>query len=383
MKMSFVRKPTPREKEAMRARAAAKAKREAQRLEAAAKRALAAAEAEAKVKTDAEANAHPPVPVFGVNQPFRALNITWREYETSAIHVESIMTGFEVPNRKGFADIKAAVDDNLEFHATCGDHFSKFFVQNSDDKRIGGGFFNPNITAPDIAYLFAALQARGFAAHVAWTDPDDAVDVEDYTSAAISPIVEEVLAASFESAESPEARDSIADEAFEAFNAAFPMPAYDGEPLCLPIQHGFSANAPCEFLRFEAGEQLPQRFAAMWHAERDRYREILASCPARTFIIYDLRDRREGPMDIYRMTGEFPYTFTKVDEGTDEDGFGYDWSCHGSFFDDAPSAETLAFISCRLAAQGRWMVLVPHTDDFATPEGHARMTGTTLEVVAD
>jgi hypothetical protein len=109
-----------------------------------------------------------------VNQRQRAVNLAWREWATDAIHVESITTGFVPDDREGFALISACVGATLAFHAERGERFSEFYVYQGD-KRSGSGFFDSNVTAADIPYLFAALAARGFDGHVASSDPDAAL----------------------------------------------------------------------------------------------------------------------------------------------------------------------------------------------------------------
>ncbi|QWG18713.1 hypothetical protein KMZ68_02100 [Bradyrhizobium sediminis] len=346
--MRFVRPPTAREKEAMRSKAKAKAAKEAQRLADAAKKAVADAEADAKAKAEAEAMArdvHYPANPFGLGQRFRAVNLVWREWASGATHVEAIATGFEAPDREGHAEVTERVEATLAFQAEHGQRFSKFFV-NKDGERIGSGFFDSNVTAADIPYLFAKLAARGFEGHVAYSDPDTgALSLDGYPPVGL------------------------------------PMPAFEGESFSLELDHGHDAASPTEYLRFEANEQLPDGFAVMWHAERDRYAKILASCKPRNFLIYDVRAKADCPMAIYEMRGEhLPFKFAKVGEAvaSDGEGGGFVATAHGSFFDDTPSAETLAFISCRLAASGRWLVLVPHQYDFVTPEVYALMSGTTI-----
>jgi hypothetical protein len=341
--MKFVRPPTAREKEAVRARAKAKATKEAQRLADAAKKAVAHAEASAKSEATAH-DAQYPVSPFGLGKRFRAANLVWREWASGATHVEAIATGFEVPDPKGFAEIKVCVDETLAFHAEHGQRFAKFIVYEGD-KRIGSGFFDADVTATDIPYLFAKLKSGGRDGYVAYNDPDTgSLSLDDY-----SPV-------------------------------ALPIPAFGDEPFSLAL-HGFDAASPIEYLRFEASEKMPDGFAAMWHAERERYRTILASCKPRNFLVYDVHDETEGPMAVYEIRGEFPYTFAKIGEtvASDGEGGGFVATCHGRFFDDTPSAETLAFISARLASTGRWLVLVPNQYDFGPPEIHALMSGATLE----
>jgi hypothetical protein len=125
------------------------------------------------------------------------------------------------------------------------------------------------------------------------------------------------------------------------------MPTFGGEPHSLAL-HGFDAAIPIEYLRFEANEKMPDCFAAMWHTECERYWTILASCKPRNFLVYDVHDKTEGPMAIYEMRGEWPFKYAKVAEAVADDGEGggFAATCHGCFFDDTPSAETLAFIEC-------------------------------------
>jgi hypothetical protein len=404
-KMTFTRSPTRAELEAMRAKANAKAAAEAKRLSDAVTKAVADAEAQRLAKAAAEAkqrDALHPVDAFGINERFFAVNIVWHEWSNGTTHVEAITTGFVPKDREGFADIKACVDATLEFHAEHGERYSKFYVYEGD-KRIGSGFFDSNVTAADIPYLFAALAARGFEGHVAYVKPrTGSLLLDDSILAKLAPIVEDV--ASFENVEAAgffenfepgavtglidgtanvrgnETQLSVLNSAVSTFRAAYLMPAFGSEPFSMGLRHGYDAASPVEYLRFDANEKLPDRFAALWHAERDRYRTILASCPARNFLVYDIRDTTEGPMAIYQMRGDFPHTFHNIGEAvaSDGEGGGFVATAHGSFLDDPPSAETLAFISCRLAATGRWLVLVPHQYDFVTPEIHALMSGTEI-----
>jgi hypothetical protein len=359
MKFSYVRAPTLREKEALRARSKAKAAKEAERLAAAlalaasasatasvaafAKEAERLAAASKKAVADADAaKATAEAQAFGLNERWRAVNLTWREWASGATHVEAIATGF-VPD-KGFADIKARVDETLTFHSETGQRYSKFFA-NKDGERIGSGFFDSDVTATDIPYLFAALAAHGFEGHVAYRDPHTgSLSLDHY------PPVDH------------------------------PMPAFGDASFSLPLRHRHDTASSVEYLRFEAKEQLPNHFAAMWHAERERYRTIWASCKPRNFLVYDVLHKTESPMEVYEMRGEFPFKFGKVAEAVASDGKGGGFvaNTHGSFFDDPPSPEVLAFISCRLAATGRWIVLVPHQNDSVTPEVHALMSGMTV-----
>lgn len=70
-----------------------------------------------------------------------------------------------------------------------------------------------------------------------------------------------------------------------------------------------------------------------------------------------------------KCAGKHPYLFAEtgqMDEGNEYAG-GFNWTCNASF-DEPPCAETLAFIECRLASDGPWMVHVPHQHEFV-PEG--------------
>jgi hypothetical protein len=406
-KLKFVRAPTPRELAALRARGTAKAAKDAQRLADAAAKAVADAEAKAKANAAAEAEAqdaqHPPV-LFGQGQRFRTANLVWREWASGATHVAAIATGYEVADRKGFAEIKACVDATLELHRTTGERASRFFVS-KDEERIGSGYFDSEVTASDIAFLFAKLAANGFEGHVAYTDPDDALLLDDSILAKLKPIVDDALA--FENVDAGgvmslieglepgdlaavidgdgltstnEGKLSVINTVVESFRAAYPMPAFGDESLCLPIQH--NGSGADEFIRFDAGEQLPPRFAALWHAERDRYQTILASCKPRNFLVYDVLCKTDRPTEVFEMRGEFPFKFAKVAEAVADDGEGGGFvaSGHGSFFDDPPTPEVLAFVCCRLSATGRWLCLCPHQMEFVTPEVHALMSGTTIHV---
>jgi hypothetical protein len=92
----------------------------------------------------------------------------------------------------------------------------------------------------------------------------------------------------------------------------------------------------------------------LWHAERDRYRTILASCPARNFVVYDVRYKSDGPTNICEMRGEAPFKYHKVGEAAADDGEGGGFvAVADGIFDNPPSPSSLAFIACRLAATGR------------------------------
>lgn len=320
----------------------------------------------------------PAVPAFGNGQRFRALNIEWRERD-GTVHTETVMTGFEIPkdHRAGFWESLDSINDTLAYHTKTGQRFAKFFVNDKDGARVGAGFFEPNVTTADISYLLAKLAMSGFAGQVAWTATEDALDLDGYTIAEL----EAASASEFEAVTASQVLEQLPPGVLAdlidgaacldgdklaflktAIDGLKPMPKFGDAPLCIEVQHGDAR----EYLRFEAGEQLPQRFAAMWHARRDDYAAVLSVCKPRNFIVYDVRDKRSEPTDVFEMRGEYPYTFAKIGGASsdDDDGGGFAWKCHGSFDDETPSAEVLAFIECRLAATGRWPVLIPHQFDF-------------------
>ncbi|MET4021473.1 hypothetical protein [Bradyrhizobium sp. S3.2.12] len=292
-----------------------------------------------------ETEATSTIPEYGYNRPHRVRNITFVD-DCGDVWTESVVTGWKVPKNceAGFWATKRINDAILTHHADTGDRHSKFYV-NDDTGRIAHGYFESNVEPEDIDYLFAKIGARwGLVGELARYHPEaDALDLSTYGST-----------------------DS-------------PMPAFGDQPWCIGLYRGFYDEAPVDYLRFAAGEQLPQPFAAFWHARRDVHRRVVKEAKPTNFLIYDVKKTAEGPMGIYRMSGEFPFTYEKVAEAHADDGKGgsYERVAHGSFFDEGPSPELLAFVDCRLAARGQWMVLVPHEDEFVSPAVADLMAGVT------
>ena len=125
-----------------------------------------------------------------------------------------------------------------------------------------------------------------------------------------------------------------------------------------------------EYLCLRAGETLPQHFAGMFYAKRDAFRKVLSECQPKHFCIFSVRSKSEYPTPMWELRPD--NHFWKIGEVADESGGGYYPIARGSF-DETPSAGTLAYIACRLAADQRWLVLAPTEKDRFSTETLALM----------
>ncbi len=294
---------------------------------------------------------------FGAGHAWKAVNFRWREWATRQDRIIALATGMEVP-----ATVEACKHWHAEqkhaavvagYYESTGQRLSDFYVCQGG-KRIGHGFFPPNVTLDDVPYFFQRLRAQGLEGVLAYEsyDEDEFFGNIPWTACA--------LIAKFDP------------------NEASPMPACEhGMTISFAHmeydQHGKLRDNPLrECLTLLPGETMPQHFAGMYWAKLAMYRKVLAACKPEAFRIYNVRYTMKEPTPLWEMRDDGHYWC--VDTVADgDDGGGYYTEAHGCF-DELPTAEQLAHIACRLAAQSRWVVLVPHARDRVSEEIRALMS---------
>jgi hypothetical protein len=277
---------------------------------------------------------------FGYDRAFKAIDISWREYE-GAVHTVAMVTGETIPeDHRSF--YSAARKEILEFvgsNTASGRGIPREFFVLRDGARIGRGFFPAAVEAEDIVHFITKMKSMELDAAVRRIPQDKCVPLDPYPATTRA------------------------------------MPAFNG-PTTLKMRWKYFATDEVEEFSISPGAVMPQIYAGMFFAQRAAYEKILNAITARAFMIYDLDHSCEEPTQMFEARGDGNLKLDPIGE-IDAGGGGFEPIARGNFdfTRGTPKfprvgipAETLAHISTRLAAEGRWLTLVPHEDDFLSDE---------------
>lgn len=296
-----------------------------------------------------------PRPV-GWGKGFVSFDFKWREFASRKEHVIGLASGMEVPDKfvRYFWDRHKHVTATAKYLALTGQSASDFWVY-KDGKLIGRGFLPPRVALQEIAYFFVALKrVSGCDGYLGWYPSGRKWVDEDapYRNPLFDLFAEE-------SRPMPTAKNTWLDVSFAH------MERDGGGKLLDEPQR--------EHLSIRPGDTMPQEYAAMFYARRAAYERVLAECSPQCFRVYNANFTCDGPTPIWEVRADGCYW--QIGEIVDPvSNRGYFAEGHG-LFDRTPSASKLAFLSCKLAARDRWLVLVPSERDKFSADVLALMAG--------
>ncbi|QWG17851.1 hypothetical protein KMZ68_23340 [Bradyrhizobium sediminis] len=290
---------------------------------------------------------------FGAGRVWKAIDCKWREFSGGREHIIPLATGMEVPAKpesvKYFYAMQKQVESVAKYYAMTGQTLSQFYVYKGE-VAIGDGFFHRDVTLDDVPYFFTKLKAQGLDGYLHcdfYSEEDHKWNIPNLMSGLLLHF------------DTEDAR--LIPAVAQSFDLNFRHWERD-------VDGSLIGNPMRQYLSLRLGETMPQHFATMFYAKRAMYAKVLATgFRPEVFRIYNVRNKMKEPTPIWEIRSDNRYWIVgEIVDG--EDGVGGYYTEADGVFDYTPSATTLAHLACRLAAQGRWMALVPHERDNVSPD---------------